>query len=76
MSKSAHQIFKFCATYKYVQLRNENFGHYCQCHDINSKTTFTLITLFFTLVMFLSFWQSKIVICGIITGRQHIKAMI
>jgi hypothetical protein len=45
-------------------------------HDINSKTTFTLITLFFTLVMFLSFCHSKIVICGIITGRQHIKAMI
>jgi hypothetical protein len=46
------------------------FRALCQCHDINSKTTFTLITLFFTLVMFLSFWHSKIVICGIITGRQ------
>jgi hypothetical protein len=52
------------------------FRDYCQCHDINSKTTFTLITLFFTLVMFLSFCHSKIVICGIITDRQHIKAMI
>jgi hypothetical protein len=26
--------------------------------------------------MLCSFWHSKIVICGIITDRQHIKAMI
>jgi preprotein translocase subunit SecG len=31
---------------------------YYQGHNINSKTTFTLLTSFFTLVMFLSFVNS------------------
>jgi hypothetical protein len=54
-------IFNFCRFVAYCGTVAElKFRAIFQCHDINSKTTFTLITLFFTLVMFLSFGVQKL----------------